>query len=118
MKRTYKYDAASGKMVEVWNNGYKLQGSAYIQPDIQPFQSTIDGTIISSRAGLARHMRTHDVVNPDDYKEHRKKMATEREARLNGTHPEIRADRIRTVSDAYERVRNQKLADGTWKGRL
>ena len=114
MRRTFRYNATTGKMDEVWNNSDRLEGKVHIHANFEPFKSPIDGTIISDRGGLRRHMQKHDVVNPLDYKEHFQKKAKERELRAQGIHPEQRAERIRTVSDSYERVRNQRIAEGIW----
>ncbi len=37
-------------------------------PDIQPFQSPIDGSVISSRPHLAAHNRRHGVIDTGDDK--------------------------------------------------
>lgn len=38
-----------------------------IQPDIQPFVSPIDQTLISSRSQLREHNKKHGVTNAGDY---------------------------------------------------
>ena len=115
-RRSYRYNAERDEMVELTTSWSRKEAqSAYVQPDITPFLSPIDGTIISSRGGLRRHMKKHDVVNTSDYKEHTAKAAKEREMRNNGTHPALIAERKRTISDACEHVRNQRIADGSWK---
>lgn len=38
-----------------------------IMPDIEPFVSTIDGSIITGRAHLRAHMKQHGVTNVADY---------------------------------------------------
>jgi len=116
MRRSYRYNAEKGEMVELVTSWSRKEArSAYIQPDITPFKSSIDGTIISSRGGLRRHMAKHNVVNPLDYKEHSAKAAKEREMRNNGTHPALIAERKQAARDAYEQVRNRRIADGTWR---
>lgn len=116
MQRSYRYDDESGEMVEYTNSWSRKEAmSAYVQPDIEPFKSTIDGTLITSRGTLRRHMKRHNVVNPLDYKEHFAKKAKEREQMNNGTHPRLIAERKQAASDAYELVRNRRIAEGTWK---
>lgn len=116
MRRSYRYDEATGKMVEYTNSWSRKEAkSAYIQGDIQPFKSSIDGTIISDRGGLRRHMKIHGVSNPLDYKDHFKKKARERELYAQGKHPDQIASRRQDASDAYEKVRNTRIADGTWR---
>ena len=113
-RRSYRYDPVTKEMVEITNSWSKKTEAPYIQGDITAFKSPIDGTIISDRGGLRRHMKKHDVVNPLDYKEHFKKKARERELRSQFQHPEQIAERKQAASDAFERVRNQRIADGTW----
>lgn len=116
MRRSYRYDPVTKTMIELTNSWSRKEAqSAYIQGDITSFKSPIDGTIISDRGGLRRHMQKHDVVNPLDYKEHFSKKAKEREMYNKGIHPKQIAERREHASDAYEKVRNIRIADGTWK---
>ena len=115
MRRSYRYDPTVDKMVEYTNSWSRKQESAYVQPDIQPFLSPIDGTIISSRGGLRRHMQKHDVVMTDDYRESRESRRAEQRLKQGGVHPSQVAERKRTISDACEHVRNTQLANGTWR---
>jgi hypothetical protein len=101
-------------MVEV-STKYSAPQTHELQMDITPFKSPINGAIINSRSQLRDHMKRHDVVFADDYKEHAAKKAREREERIKGTHPEVRAERVRFISDAFERVRNERIAKGTWR---
>lgn len=114
MKRTYRYDPETREMVEV-ENRYTPVARCELQMDISPFKSPIDGSVIGSRKDLREHMKRHDVVLADDFTEHRKKKQAERDARTNGTHPEVRRERIQQACDAYERVRNEHKARGIWR---
>jgi Fic family protein len=116
MRQRYRYDPISKQMVEVSSNYTRLERHE-IQQDITPFVSPIDGTVISSRSNLREHMKRHDVVLADDYKEHREAKAKERQSRIAGTHPEVRAERIRNISESFERTRDERLAKGTWNRR-
>jgi hypothetical protein len=72
--------------------------------DIEPFQSD-DGTLITSRAKLRQHMKARGLAHADDFKEHWAAKAKERDLMSRGQHPSQKAERIRALSDAYEKAR-------------
>lgn len=113
-RRTYVYDPQVGEMVEKGSRTNERL-AADIVTDIEPFKSPIDGTIIASRSELRNHMKRHGVAHVSDYTESHAKAAKDREARINGTHPEVVAERRRQISDAFERVRDERIAKGTWR---
>ncbi len=51
MKRTYRYDAKSGQMIEVFRERPKPEKGARVMRDIEPF-TTMEGVEITSRSGL------------------------------------------------------------------
>lgn len=114
MRRKFVYDPELKKMVEVETRDTR-KVSHFIQTDITPFVSPIDGKIIGSRSQLREHMFKHDVVDRRDYIELRKAKAAEREARLNGSHPDVIRERRQQINDSFERVRNERMAKGTWR---
>lgn len=115
MRRKFVYDPETKGMVEVETRDTR-RVSHFIQADIAPFASPIDGTVIGSRKKLREHMLKHDVVDRRDYVEHRKKMEADRNLRVSGKHPEIVAQRRQQINDAFERTRNEHIARGTWRG--
>lgn len=116
MRRSYRYDEATGKMVEYTNSWSRKEAkSAFVQGDIQAFVSPINGEVISDRGQLRRHMKIHGVTNPSDYKDHFEKKKRERELYNSGVHPKQIAERREAASDAYEKVRNNRIAEGTWR---
>lgn len=114
MRRKYVYDPETKEMVEVETRDTR-KVSHFIQMDIAPFKSPIDGKYIGSRSQLREHMLKHDVVDRRDYVELRKTKEAERKARIDGSHPEVKAERRQQINDSYERVRNEHLAQGRWK---
>jgi hypothetical protein len=116
MRRSYRYDPVTDSMVEYTNSwSRKQEKSHYVQPDITPFVSPIDGSVIKSRSDLRVHMKHHDVVHPDDYKEHRVKKIKERELYNKGIHPSQIEGRKQALSEAFEKTRDRRIADGTWR---
>ena len=57
MKRRYK--AVGNTWVEIKP---KVANNHYIVPDIQPYRSMIDGTLITSRSQHRNHLREHQCV--------------------------------------------------------
>lgn len=58
MKRTYVYE--NGKMVEKFRS--KRDQHHYVQDDIKPYKSMIDGSTISSRSQHRRHLKRHGCI--------------------------------------------------------
>lgn len=114
MRRKFVYDEESKQMVEVSTARVSRTGHQ-LQMDIEPFVSPIDGKLIGSRSQLREHMKRHDVVDRRDYVGIRAKAEADRNARIAGTHPDTIRERRDTVNNAYERVRNEHIARGTWR---
>lgn len=107
------WDPEVGALVEIVNQSFVDPAGPYIQPDIQPYVSTLDGkTVINSRSEHRRYMKTNDLVHLDDFKESHEKARNERYLRKNGLHPEQKRERIRALSDSFEHLRNQARARG------
>lgn len=82
MKRTYVY--IDGQFVERTRDS-KGQYH-YVQPDIQPYKSMVDGSMITSRSQHRRHLKANgcEEVGNDDPAKHirREKQSNERLERL------------------------------------
>ena len=59
MRKRYIQDPQTGKLVEA--SVYR-RPTHFIQGEIEPFKSPIDGSVISSRKELAEHNRRHNVT--------------------------------------------------------
>ena len=55
-----------------------------VLPDIQPFVSSVDGSVVLGRASLREHNRRHNVTNVADYKETWARAQAQREATYKG----------------------------------
>lgn len=101
MITTYRYDPELKKCVEV----RRAVGSRVhiIQPDITPFVSPVDGSVINSRRDLEEHNRRNNVTNAADFKEHWEKSAKKREAFYQGKSEEDRKARIEALVHAYDK---------------
>ena len=62
-KRTFRYSAELGRMVEVIRSDDARLHS--VQGEIEPFISPRDGTVIRSRAHMRDYMAQHNLVHYD-----------------------------------------------------
>ena len=75
-----------------------------IMPDIEPFKSIIDGSIIGSRSTMRAHFKEHDVTPLADFSpEYRQKKQAERLQRLYGQTKQDKQERIELLKHAVER---------------
>lgn len=77
-----------------------------IAPEFKPFVSD-DGTIINTKRALRSHMKARNLAHADDFKEHWKIKAKERDLMTKGIHPSQKAERIAALRDAYEHARDK-----------
>lgn len=109
MKRTYKYNPET-KAMEETTHGAPIERYGIIIGDIEPFVSTVDGSVIGSRSTLRDHMRQHGLAHTEDYSQpggfwDRKRQ--ERADYLAGkTNPNSNR-RKSQMSDAFEHLRNK-----------
>ena len=65
----YVQHPVSGKLIPAaevdWGRGGSPEG--YILPDIEPFVSPVDGSVVGSRTALREHNRRNDVVNVREF---------------------------------------------------
>jgi len=71
-----------------------------IQPDIAPFISPIDKSVISSRSQLREHNKKHNVTNASDYSP---EFLARRRAQVNDT-KSATLERKRTIYEAWNRA--------------
>lgn len=103
MRRKFVYDPETKSMVEVTNGRIPDVDAPAVWGDLKPFVSPADGSYITDRGQLRRHMKNHGIAFADDMKGTAERVRHEREKRK-------RAERVQAVCDAYEHVRNQERA--------
>lgn len=62
MRRRYVYDPATDTHVEITGELERRATSYQVMPDIQPYRSMIDGSVIGSRSVHREHLRQHGCV--------------------------------------------------------
>lgn len=90
-------------LVEVFREGPQNSVAPSIRMDVQPFRSPVDGTIISSRAGLVAHNQRHGVTNdPDSLREKTARHLANQQS--HGTRPEDKKARIAALVEGFDRA--------------
>ncbi len=99
MKTTYVYDTRQKKMVEKHK---RTDTPLFAIHTMAEFVSPIDGSVISSPAGLRAHNRKHGVTDSRDYSpEFLKKAQSARMSVFND-----KEDRLNDLNRAYEAHRD------------
>ena len=97
-RKTWVQDPKTGKLIP--KEEYQREGtnSPYIQGDIASFVSPIDGSVITDRGQLRRHMAEHGVTNSQDYSTpFLLDRSKKRIDAMNGNTKEDRAERIKLI---------------------
>lgn len=77
-------------------------GRLAIIPDIEPFISPVDGTVVTGRAALREHNRRHGVTNIADFKGQWEREARERATFFKGDAKYDQKRRIEHLKRAFE----------------
>lgn len=77
-RRRFRYDSKLGCLVEIAVDPNEVH---FVQGEITPFRSMIDGTLIESRAQLREHMLKHNSVPYDEARTQAREMDRYQEAR-------------------------------------
>jgi hypothetical protein len=103
------YIQVNGKLIpkeEYYGDNSRNPQQGYILPDIEPFVSSVDGSVVSSRSVLREHNRKHDVVQYAEFSpEYIEKKVQERMLRLNGQTKEDKQHRIELLKNAIDNQR-------------
>lgn len=110
MKRRFRYNEKTREMEEVTDGAAKYTGGVII-PDIEPFVSPVDGTVISSRVHRDAYMREKGLAFTDDYNKPggfwERKQKERADYFAGRTNPDSH-NRKSQMSDAFEHLRNQQ----------
>lgn len=87
MRSRWVQDPKTNKLVPRDEYYRRKEQGAYIQGDIEPFVSPVDGSLISSRSHLRDHNARHGVVTQAEYgSTHNEAARRRREAFFQGQH--------------------------------
>ncbi len=96
MKRVWRQDRETGKLIEVTSQRAVNSGH-YVRRDIEPFVSNVDGSVISGAKGLREHNKRNGVHNDMDFI--REQTARANEPKVLSSH-----ERKGMIADAIERT--------------
>lgn len=102
MRRKYRYNPATKEMELISESIGARDRGILICPDIEPFKSSVDGSVITGRRALREHNKRNDVTNPADFRSHWEGKAKERERMFGGDPSFDRQRRIESVKRAVE----------------
>lgn len=96
----WRQDSVTGKLVPI-DEATQRHAGHYVQGDIEPFVSPVDGSVISDRRQLAEHNKRNNVVNAAEFsQEYYDKKAQERSDFYNGKHS--RQETLARKQEIYE----------------
>jgi hypothetical protein len=102
MRKTYVLDPITRELVE--KKYFYTPQASYIQGDIEPVISPVDGTIIGSRSKLREHNAKNGVVPYEEFGDaYFAKAKAERWKRAQGQTPQDKKERIEALKYAYEK---------------
>lgn len=107
MKRTFVQDPVTRKFVE---KQYYRPVLHYVQGDVQPFISPVDGSIVNSKSGLRNHNAKNNVVNYEEFGDaHFEKKQKERDDFYQGKTggKERLNDIVRAYNEHEEKARRR-----------
>lgn len=102
MRRRYRYNPQTKEMELVSESIGKNRG-VLVCPDIEPFKSIVDGTIITGRAALREHNLRNNVTFTEDYREEWKAKQKIRNAMYTGDKNFDRKRRVEHIVRAVEK---------------
>jgi hypothetical protein len=103
----YVFDKEIGQMVKIAGRDTGRNVST-LMSDIEPFQSPIDGSVITSRSRLREHHKEHGTTDARDYSaEYYDKAARKRQDSVDCNTPEDKAHRIESLIHATDKHRRR-----------
>jgi hypothetical protein len=104
MRRLYRQNRQTLEM-ELVSETRTAPGSrgVLICPDISPFKSVVDGTVITGRRALREHNKRNDVTFTEDFKGDWDRKTKERDSMYSGDPKFDRKRRLSHIINAVEK---------------
>ena len=107
MRRKYRQDRETGKLVEI--TAAPRSRYHFVRDDITPFVSIVDGSIVNSQSDLRAHNDKNNVVSHAEYgNQHEVKRKEFLDRAFHGK--KARASRIEAIKHAVEKHRNNEYS--------
>lgn len=108
MRRRYRQNPKTLEMELVSDNLAPVERGVLICPDITPFVSVVDGTIVTGRRALREHNLRNEVTFTEDFKGHWEAKEKEREQIFSGDSRFDRKRRVEKIRAAYEKHESRR----------
>jgi hypothetical protein len=102
MRRRYRYNPATKEMEQISESVGQRDRGILICPDIAPFKSVVDGTIITGRSKLREHNKRNDVTFSEDFRGDWERKGKERDSMYSGDPKFDRQRRVEHIKNAVE----------------
>jgi hypothetical protein len=106
MRRRYRYNPATKEMEliseSIGSVSQPRNSGVLICPDISPFKSIVDGTVITGRRALREHNKRNDVTFTEDFRGTWASKRKERDSMYSGDPKFDRKRRVEAIQRAIE----------------
>ena len=102
MRRRYRYNPQTKQMEEI-NEQPRTDFGVLVCPDISPFKSIVDGSVVTGRRALREHNKRNNVTNPADFEGTWSAARKERDRMYSGDSSFDRIRRIERLREAYDK---------------
>lgn len=83
----WRQDSKTGKLIPIDEAAKRHSGGIFVRPEVDPFVSPVDGTVIDSRRKLEEHNKRNNVVSSSEFSpEYYARKAEERARVFRGEH--------------------------------
>ena len=107
MRKRWIQDPTTYKLIPADEYERPRTNAPAVSGDIEPFVSSVDGTLISSRRSLREHNKRHNVVTAAEYGGHVDPKAAKRIERfMNGEHTP--SEKLARKQEIYETIQRAK----------
>jgi hypothetical protein len=103
MRRRYRQNPKTLEMELLSDNTQPRDRGILVCPDITPFKSIVDGTVITGRRALREHNKRNQVTFTEDFRGHWEHTAKERAKVYSGDPSFDRQRRVSHIVNAVEK---------------
>jgi hypothetical protein len=108
MRRRYRQNPKTLEMELISDNTVPRDRGVLICPDITPFKSVVDGTVITGRRALREHNKRNDVTFTEDFRGDWERKAKDRASMYSGDTKFDRKRRVEHIKRAFEQHSNRR----------
>lgn len=103
MRRRYRQNPKTLEMELLSDNTQPRDRGILICPDISPFKSVVDGTVVTGRRALREHNKRNDVTFAEDFRGDWDRAGKVRDSMYSGDSRFDRKRRVEHIVNAVEK---------------